>query len=494
MDMYAQGMWWLPPREGEQKTPLAGELRLIHDERATLAVTGSWDPSQPVLRFSADTGELTPDELAECERLAAEAIEHARAEPTEASTDTVEPWAFPLNISVVHGLIHGQLVSLLSSREIHRNDASIPGFSQSTFLVQYVLYGAHTQSLDAQTYDVATLEFDCLADWIAGALDTDRISELSGLRETSEATAALDDGSTVRLQYVRSGSASRDVLNHARKPILTVTPPNIFTLSDLFRNYVTPLRNMLTTATGRPCMVTAVGLRSGMLTHSGYPQIVDVFHPGMSAASPMKHPNTVLAPLNNLDFATFIPAWFSTHERRAVAADFAYALRYDEVVHPGMRLIYAAAAAEALHTSRAKSDRTAFLSKPEAVKVILDQFPPAEHDLLRKRLSHLNDPSFRSRIRELVAEMTEIVHDFIPRPKAWVTAFVDARNDIAHGSSSRGAELRMIALSEACGHLVELHLLREAGVPDELLRKRLPGTGHQDLVTMHADLYLGDLA
>jgi hypothetical protein len=212
----------------------------------------------------------------------------------EASTDTVEPWAIPLNISVVHGLIHGQLVSLLSSREIHRNDASIPGFSQSTFLVQYVLYGAHTQSLDAQTYDVATLEFDCLADWIAGALDTDRISELSGLRETS-ATAALDDGSTVRLQYVRSGSASRDVLNHARKPILTVTPPNIFTLSDLFRNYVTPLRNMLTTATGRPCMVTAVGLRSGMLTHSGYPQIVDVFHPGMSAASPMKHPNTVLA-------------------------------------------------------------------------------------------------------------------------------------------------------------------------------------------------------
>jgi len=493
MAINASGMWWLPPRDGEEIRPLAGELRLAGTERATLHITGSWDSDEPLVRFSADLDELTQEDLAEFERLAAEAAESAHAESDVPLMRTLDRWSFPLAIPVVHGVTHGQLVSLLSVREVDRNDASLPGFSESTFNVQYILYGAHTRPLDVQTYDVAILEFDSLGDWIAGALDTGEHSEQTRLRETSVATATLDDGSLVELQYVRSGSANRDELRHSRRPIVTIRPMTSCTLTELLKTYAIPLGNMLTTAAARPSAVATITLHSEALVHSGHPQIIDVFYPGMPPVPPMMHPNTVLAPLSELDFATFIPAWFATHERRVVAADFAYALRYDEVVHPGMRIAYAAAAAAALHASRPEGARTPFLSKQVAVDVILGQFPRSEHDLLKQRLSHLNDASFRSRVRALVNEMAETVQAFIPKPKAWITALVDARNDVAHGNASRGSEVRMIALSEACGHLVELHLLREAGVPDELLRARLPGTRHQRLVTMHAELYLSDL-
>lgn len=201
----------------------------------------------------------------------------------------------------------------------------------------------------------------------------------------------------------------------------------------------------------------------------------------------------MLLPLSELDFEREIPSWFTVHERRVVAAQFSFANRYGEVLYSENRILAAATAAEALHASQKPELRTDFLSKPAAVKIILDEFPPEEHPLIRTRLKHFNKPSLRNRLKELLEDAGPAMGSLTLRNSAWVALVVDSRNQVVHGEAERPNGPQLLALAETVGHLVELCLLIETGISPGRLAARLGGYSRYKWLLQLRERYLCEL-
>jgi hypothetical protein len=190
-----------------------------------------------------------------------------------------------------------------------------------------------------------------------------------------------------------------------RRPEFAVRLASPRTLPALLDHHVAPLQDLLTTATGCVGAVTSVVVTSDDVRWDGRPVPLEVTlaHLRPRPRRQRAHVHEVALPLALVDAATFVPSWLAVRRARAVAAALAYGLRYDEELSPELHLVAPTAAAEALDSSCRPQARTPFALRPTAVEAVLTEFPRGEHDTLRQRLVHLNDPSLLERLRHLLA-------------------------------------------------------------------------------------------
>lgn len=494
------GVWWRPERHKEEG--VTGIVRHEPYGPTALDMLGSLDPNAADVRVSSDPAKTDPVVLAEVEK-------HLARIHAEIEAGTYEQVGlgryddFPAHIPVLHGVNQGALVTLLELTESRRDDSAVPGFPRSHWSARAVLRGGHVAAWGEQTYSTARFTFEHLADWCDLALLADEAEENSdatsdnttGLAPAVTLTCNLDDGTEVLLNYRSASHYTLDQRTISRQPQFFVKLAIPTTLPDILDRYLRPLRDLLTTATGRPAAITELFVSSTEVTWDNIPQPIEV---GLadSIPSPDRAPASsygVALPLAAIDYTTFVPSWFRVHDARNVAAEFVYANRYGHVDYSGMRLLSATTGVEAFHASKWPDTRTPFDLKPAAVDCILNEFPPIEHPLLRDRARHFNKPSLRNRLRETVEYAAPLSGNFAPQLGRWVDTVVWGRNAVAHGEADRpnGAELR--AMAEACGHLVELALLIEAGADTTVLAERLPRSPHHANVVLWREQYLDPL-
>lgn len=473
----APGMWWLP--SGPERA-VAGTLGYVSHGQGSLDLLGSWDDDEPVVRLSADPASMSEDALAEIELQVQQHLALVASGSGEATgADAAHEDNFPLRYPVVHGVVNGGLITLLEVQEVSRDASSVPGFPRSGFAVGAVLRGAHVGGWDHEAWTSIRVGFEHLANWCGLALldpDATRDADASPLGKELTLICELPGGQELRLRYRSGGSYSLDERRHWREPEFAVHSRTPLSLAQVLGDVVAPLRDLLTTATGIPSALTRFELSGDHATWDSLPLPVEV---GLADHRPLPdgrslHPAQVALPLADVDYTTFIPAWFRVRDVSAVAAQFAYVQRYHRMPYGEEMLVTATAAAEALHGSLGLSGRTELSERADAVRTFVEAFPEDERELLAQRLRSINAPSLRTRLSDLVGYAGDLFAQVAVESAVWVKRVLDARNDVAHGNAKREDPPQLLALAAGCGHLVELCLLVQAGADTAKLHARLP--------------------
>ncbi len=95
--------------------------------------------------------------------------------------------------------------------------------------------------------------------------------------------------------------------------------------------------------------------------------------------------------------------------------------------------------------------------------------------VMQQRFEYLNEFSLAKRLKELVAENKEIILKFVPNIKDVLRGIIEARNQFTHFSTkNKRTDLSgetILYYVYVLRMIVELSILREGGVPSEVLRK-----------------------
>ncbi len=488
------GMWWLP--EAPHRL-VAGLLDHKEYGPARLDLLGTWQ-DDPHVRLMFD-----PERLSEGAHAALlNEMQTAEAAGTEAASKHVleGKGSFPQAVTVVHGVIHGAKVTLLELLETRRDGVSIPGFPRHGYAVGAVLRGEHVGPRQEEAWTSLRVRMEHLAPWCRDALlepEADEADQADDhdhpLGKSRVLACALAGDGTVELRYRGGSHTATDEHRRWREPEFLVRFDRPRSLTDLMDTVVRPLQDLLTTASGVPAAVTGVDVDGPTYTCSGHGVRVEVGYAEMtpSREDAARYPGHMALPLTEVDYATFLPAWFEARERHRVAAQFAYAQRYHRLPYGEEKLIMATAAAEALHGSLQLSRRTAVDQRPEAVRAFLEAFPEDERVLLHERLRSLNNPTFQSKVEDLLQFVDPWLNSILKDPGRWVHRVKKARNDVAHGNEGGTSAGSMLALAAGVGHLVELCLLRAAGAPSHVPAGLLHSRRHSEVSAWTAK-YLPD--
>ncbi|MBX3327869.1 MAG: hypothetical protein KF682_18405 [Nitrospira sp.] len=96
-------------------------------------------------------------------------------------------------------------------------------------------------------------------------------------------------------------------------------------------------------------------------------------------------------------------------------------------------------------------------------------------EVMQQRFAYLNELSLAKRLKDLVAENKEIILKFVPEIKDVLRGIVTARNQFTHFSDkNKRSDLSgetILYYVDVLRMIVELSVLREVGVPSEILKK-----------------------
>lgn len=345
----------------------------------------------------------------------------------------------------------------------------------------YALLGGRVAGRDVR-FRFATLTMQHLDVW----------AQLPGIM-----TEVVTDGSRAVVTHERPDEESTELSNPAGRlvldTVLTMSPPTVrragltrtaqlrwegsgegLTLEELWARFVDPLRVLLTLAVDADSPVVSLEVREA--TGDRWLQVV---HPGLGQGNSELLPaHEVLLSRQHLSLHA-LGNWLS----RAPVLSPIPRLVTGVAVSSSERtvenqLLELAAAAEGLH--RRLHPRQQTMTKNQARKTrraAVSAVPQEAQSLVREVLGHLEEPTYRARLRVLVARGCEAAPGVIGDTAEWTDRIVSARNGFAHhlvhGKRAEAELEDHLVLLRSLRWLLTSLLLLEAGVAPEALAARL---------------------
>jgi len=190
-----------------------------------------------------------------------------------------------------------------------------------------------------------------------------------------------------------------------------VDVPEMQSADALIREWVKPLQDLLTLATGQACGVHRIALRSRQRGNNTAitqrPTDVQVYlqpvYRSRADESAMP-PERMLFTLRDMQFSDVLPSWLAVSRQLSPAPEMILGLRYIDRSFVENRLITAVAAAEALHRRLLPENTYVGDTEFEQIRsAVLDAIPEAHRAWLRGRVR--NEPSFKERLMQLVERL-----------------------------------------------------------------------------------------
>jgi hypothetical protein len=284
--------------------------------------------------------------------------------------------------------------------------------------------------------------------------------------------------------------ADRNVRTFEESAGFVVDVPELHTADALITEWVKPLQDLLTLATGQACGVHEITLVRRRPDEDNanevvdrpwrpvevraYVQLVYLSDPDEQALLPER----MLFTLRDVAFSEVLPAWLALNERVEPVPGMLFGIRYISRSYTENRLITAVAAAEALHRRLLPDETYIGADDFKAMWTAIRDVVPNEHrSFVKSRMR--NEPSFRERLLQLVELLgAELVRPFMPDPSKWAATTRDARDSLVHRfpdpapPDSNG----MYVLAEMTSAIITLNLLQKLDIP----RRRL-----EDVVCTH---------
>ena len=438
-EVMLDGLWWLP---SDPDNKIAGTVTFTGEARPTLRLIGAF----------ADT---------DMQVLAGQ--EHA----------------------LIHGLCEKDAVTLIDCRTRSiRNRFGSTAQQRQHIEARLMLVGPVLLSQPDDAYfNRITVGVDHLLAWSGHSGITDEHADLGYRWDRPEDLGAEVGETHVRISLgcrPRPKSwADRNVRTFEESAGFVVDVPELHAADALIKEWVRPLQDLLTLATGQACGVHGITLvrrrpdednTNELVDRPWQPVEVRAYVQPVYRSDPDERallPQRMLFTLRDIPFSEVLPAWLALNERVEPVPGMLFGIRYISRSYTENRLITAVAAAEALHR-RLLPDKTYIAADDFSTlwSAIRDAVPEEHRSFLKSRIR--NEPSFRERLLQLVELLgAELVQPFMPNPSKWATTTRDARDSLVHRfpDPTPPDSPDMYVLAEMTSAVITLSLLRELDIP-----------------------------
>jgi hypothetical protein len=437
----AVGQWWLPD---DPDNRVAGTLKISRETRPTLELIGSFHDLNDIQR--------------------------------------------EVQIPIVLGLSNGKYWCLAECR-LGGSTAASPGFLQTSISAAYAV--ATPTELDGQppVFSSVSFEIDYLSEWLGKgglrrritvpaieAASSDTPSFTADYTHPAEMSASL---TSFRLSIASDFSTSGKwpgTLNMKERRYFVATPPVALNLHDYLTGIVFDLQNLVTFGVGTPASLISIEGQVAIPASTAPSGAKIYFRQNRSG-----DPATDFHPLDmRFAFAALGDEWgarIDTWLRRAKILGPVFNLYFSTIYateqYLESRFISLAQAIETYHR-RTKGGRIVDTEVYETLRTDLTAAvnrhinDRSARESLKGKLLHLNEPSLRRRVRELVDAHAEILEKVLPDTERFTHRFVELRNHLTHFSSEGHdhvdlGELHWLAEEAEC--VLDACLLDELGLP-----------------------------
>ena len=351
----------------------------------------------------------------------------------------------------------------------------------------------HPVSVADCRFNRASLRVSNLNEWVnrspyrwppAGPTKTVQLLEIPTLRAAIPGCEITLDRATAshRGRLTNSGFTSHEVIG------LRFDEPQ--PLDELEHQFIRPLEQLLTLATGTSC--TAFEVQVGHENESD-----DLHGTWPATAYTVRRRNTDMAQqgrprirqhmrfgLNcdgyppNVDFADLLPRWFSLQTQLGSVCDLIFSLRKESGGYLQQQMFSIAAALEGLHRSLNPQYETMSADERARSSAVLDAVRvtrPEHHDWLNAAIAYAHRKSYRFRIHELLDQTDHLMAEVVRNETKWAQQLRDIRDGIGHvlpGQDDRTVE-QIIAMLSSAQLPAELVLLRQLGFTAAQCRRSL---------------------
>lgn len=403
---------------------------------------------------------------------------------------------------VIHGLTpEGKLITLLDSVEVQYTASLMHGYPTQQLGTQLVFVGGLFSSPDYVLVGEAYVETSRLGDWLG---DVGLRSRVGNPDNPEEVAIYLE---RVSLPAVTIGDAvfsfgrgwgTSGIGNQLGQ--LTVSPAvNIafahpVRLRDVLDRWVAPLVNFLTLATGVPCALERIQIRSDKAETHNPTDRVDVLVPMKQTPDPK--PGRRLIPPDMLfsrqqigeDLESVMRGWYRASDELQDVAGRYFGTRYGQT-YVDTRFIALAQAVEILHRRQHPGGVVSKEESRRRVSEIVASAPEAFQAWLRGKLEWSNEPTLRERLSDLLAAMPAVVAPIADDRAAFINLVTDTRNHMTHSDprlktkAAAGADLYW--LNERLGVVIQAGLLMAVGLTQERVAELFrQNTLYQHLTTL----------
>ncbi len=384
---------------------------------------------------------------------------------------------------LVHGTLDdGEAVTLVGGHTTHRTSGPFDLLAGGRQLVsaRYALIGAHVPGEQA-TFVAARLRFAHLDEWAnlrSLSVQDGQAGDVHLLRRPPPPRCArTGEGVEVGLAQSVSWRQEPSARGAALELEACVTLARLpgLTVDEVWARCVRPLSTLLTLAVGRPGPPVAVTLlEEGQRWH------VDLVHldMGLDDQPTITH-EQMLAPYGAL-VLEHLTSWLDAQSLVGLVGALTAGVQDVSGSTLENQTLQLASACEGLH--RRLHDDVAELDKLTRKSLrhtAANAVPPEHRQLVLDALQHVGHTSFRSRLRQLVADVeAQAVAGLTGNREVWLQGAVAVRNELAHRlpdpdetPESRGD--RYYCLRMAMYWLLVARLLLASGLDAGVLRDRL---------------------
>lgn len=388
---------------------------------------------------------------------------------------------------VIHGLTGaGETISLLDS--VQAGVSWSNGIVTSEVIPGFIVRGAHLDPKSGITFDQINFRLDFLEDWIgitgvSKAIELDSKHQLESIKCQYKLPSKIDfDSSRFCLSFAHGITYRHDPAHefHLSETLLcAVEPHTSLSINELLRQFVKPVRNLLSLAVGSPTRILKLSVRKNGVNLAGvdpedgvdYRLPLEIVCPLKQVApqtgKPRVPPFTLFA-LGELGekAAEAVVRWVEASERIDVATDSFFGAIHSDHLSLQQQFRAYVSSLETYHRRTRKN----YVMEPKEhelrVKSVLDSLPPEYSEWVHSRIQYGNEPSLAVRLLELITEVEWCFEAHPKKLKEIVRFVVDTRNWITHFDP--GLEIRA-AKGESLFFLIRMlhwilvsHFLNEA--------------------------------
>lgn len=388
------------------------------------------------------------------------------------------------DIGAIHGFAHpGGLFTLLDCR-LRTSRIAMEGWpGSSTYTVQAVVFGDHVEGIEARKYTYLRLRFTHLDVW--AGLDEVWDVDVSSSPDSFSAPAGMAlpvlEVSTpeYRVELLSANfelTASARLITATREAALVVKSAAPKSITE-FNKIARQLQKFIALAAGAPAPLLSYLVETEVGEHY-VPRRIEVHQSGFDIASNARTlPSFYMLFTRETagsDANEYLRRWLTASADAVTVMEPFFAVLHNPHLYLESSYLQLCFALEGYHRLRIGGH---YMEPDEYVESVLPVLQAAipeglENDFrqaIRDRLKYMAEPSFRRRLREVIALNAPAVLGRMDDPKAVIERIVSARNALVHYGISESASVldEAITLLKYLRLMIQVSLLHEIGMSPE---------------------------
>lgn len=459
------GTWWLP---GEPEHSVPGIFRFSQEEGGQLQLFGDLHVPDP-------------------------------------DGSAIEIWAshdHPVAPFIILGITKAGRVTL--HRCLRTNHSIGTGGVFTTFEVREAFIGQHFSAPEEIRFRKVGIRFSRIEEWrVPSGIEQKLIAESGSPPREFHATYRFPASHEANLPAVRirfnhrlKRAGHRFRVDWQENPFIEVEPHEPTSLLAYRDGLVYHLRNFISFGLTVPVYPTSMyGYADDALAGEAgdASKFVDIYYtePQPRGSEAKIGPDTVLFTFEDVseNLPSYLERWFLSGEKYRPVHGLYFGTMYAPFIYGEPQFVALVQALEVYHrTSRGGTylPKATFRKCYKRVKELLaedawllegEQLSPEERlgvSEICERLSHQNEYKLRRRLDELLDDVRGLVEPVIPEPEEFARKVTNTRNYYTHYSSGSMKGVfsyeELVPAVERLKFLLQLHLLRDLGLPDETMQ------------------------